>query len=90
MELTEPAEEAPVRGEMVPAPAHEGSANEGGGEAGAEEDLREEVVVLKHLGDRVYGRRGMSACLAIEIRAWFLLRTDPGKSAAPSKCKNGN
>jgi hypothetical protein len=55
VELTETAEEGLVGGVVEPSLADGGGADEGGGEADAEEDLGEEVVVGEHLG---YGGGG--------------------------------
>lgn len=46
--LVETGEEPAIRGVMVPTLADEAGADEGGREAGAEEDLDEEVVVVEH------------------------------------------
>ena len=54
MVLLEAAEEGGIGGVGKPALADEGGADEGGGEADAEEDLYEEIVVVEHLG---YGDR---------------------------------
>lgn len=72
--LAEKAEELGVRGMAEPALADEGGAYKCGGEADAQEDLNEEVVVVEHLGYRHHGcRRRMLLRLAIGTR--FLLWT---------------
>ena len=50
MALVEKAEEGGFGGMMVPALADEGGMDEGGGEAEADDDLPQEVVVVGHLG----------------------------------------
>ena len=50
MKLMKTAQEDMVGCVSQPAPAQEGGADEGGGEADAEQDLDEEVVGVEHLG----------------------------------------
>ena len=69
-------EEPAVGGVVVPALADERGADEGGGEAEAQEDLNEKVAVVKHLGHCGGGRR--RRCPA--IRTFCVVGIDqPGK-----------
>ena len=85
--LTEIFEEPTVRGVVVPALADEGGTDEGGGEADAQEDLDEEVVVLKHFGHGGCSPRwwGMPL-LCPAIRTFCVVGTDqPGKKLASQR-----
>ena len=57
-------------GAVEPEPADGGRADERGGEADAEEDLDEKVIIVKHLG---YGRPRRRLPLAFHVLLrWFL------------------
>lgn len=69
MEFAETTEEGRVGGFPEPAPADKGYMDKGVGEANADDDLPEEVVIAKHLGYDIH----WLLCHAIHV--WF----DPGK-----------
>jgi hypothetical protein len=50
MELAEAAQEGAVRDEPEPAPAYSGGADEASGEANADDDLGEKVLIVEHIG----------------------------------------
>ena len=50
MQLAEPAQEGVVGDEPEPSPADSGGMDEAGGKANTDDDLREKVVVVEHIG----------------------------------------
>ena len=72
MELAETAQELGVRGMRKPALADKGSSDERGGEADADDDLPEEVVIVENLGDCHRLCCGMPLHVSLHTHRWFL------------------
>ena len=54
VKVAEAGEELAVGDMTVPTPGNNSSADEGGGEVNAEDDLPKEVVIVQHLGDGIH------------------------------------
>jgi hypothetical protein len=75
VELAEAAEDGGVRSEAVPALTDQRRTDEAGGEAEADNDLDEQVVVIEDLGFRV-------GCRCCRTRQHVVIQVDPGKAPA--------